>query len=123
MARPRGAGPYFIEAVTYRLGDHTTADDAARYRQPDTVREHWREEPVARLRDYLVGRRYWGKAEEEQLVSECQRQVEIAVDTYLSVGARAPESMFDQLYAELPAVYAVQRQELCEKPHGDSDAG
>jgi TPP-dependent pyruvate/acetoin dehydrogenase alpha subunit len=47
-----GKGPYFIEAVTYRLGDHTTADDAARYRPPEEVQAHWKEEPIARLRTY-----------------------------------------------------------------------
>jgi pyruvate dehydrogenase E1 component alpha subunit len=42
MARARtGEGPSLIEAVTYRLGDHTTADDASRYRSADEVQEHW----------------------------------------------------------------------------------
>src|SRR5205809_7851396 len=45
-----GEGPRFIEALTYRLGDHTTADDAARYRPPQEVQTHWKEEPIARLR-------------------------------------------------------------------------
>src|SRR5499427_2137864 len=67
-----GEGPSFIEAVTYRLGDHTTADDAARYRAPEEVQAHWKEEPIARLRTYLVRQNAWGKAEEEQLVAECQ---------------------------------------------------
>jgi 2-oxoisovalerate dehydrogenase E1 component alpha subunit len=49
MARA-GEGPFLIEAVTYRLGDHTTADDASRYRSADEVQEHWKEEPFARLR-------------------------------------------------------------------------
>ena len=53
MARA-GEGPSLIEAVTYRLGDHTTADDASRYRSADEVQEHWKEEPLARLRAYLV---------------------------------------------------------------------
>jgi pyruvate dehydrogenase E1 component alpha subunit len=45
-----GTGPRFIEAMTYRLGDHTTADDAARYRPPEEVQARWKEEPIARLR-------------------------------------------------------------------------
>jgi hypothetical protein len=49
-----GDGPRLIEAVTYRLGDHTTADDAARYRPPEEVQVHWKEEPIARLRTYVV---------------------------------------------------------------------
>src|SRR5512145_2623786 len=54
-AARRGDGPRLIEAVTYRLGDHTTADDASRYRPPEEVQARWKEEPIARLRAYLVG--------------------------------------------------------------------
>ena len=118
-----GGGPAFIEALTYRLGDHTTADDAARYRPPENVREHWREEPIARLREHLVNRKLWSKSEEERLVTDCQTQVEAAVERYLSVGPRAPETMFDQLYAELPGVYAGQRRELSERSHDRPNAG
>jgi 2-oxoisovalerate dehydrogenase E1 component alpha subunit len=111
-AARNGKGPFFIEAVTYRLGDHTTADDAARYRAPEEVRAHWKEEPIARLRTYLVRQNAWGKAEEEQLVAECQERVDAAVTRYLATGPRAPETMFDHLYAELPKVYRGQHGEL-----------
>jgi pyruvate dehydrogenase E1 component alpha subunit len=107
-----GEGPRFIEAITYRLGDHTTADDAGRYRPPEEVQGRWKEEPIARLRAYLVSQRAWGKAEEEQLVSECQERIDGAAERYLTKGPRAPETMFDHLYAELPKVYASQRDEL-----------
>lgn len=113
-----GNGPRFVEALTYRLGDHTTADDAARYRPPEDVQQHWKEEPIARLRAYLVGRNRWNKAREETLTSECQQQIDAAVERYLAAPARAPETMFDHLYAELPGVYAGQRRELA----GGSDA-
>src|SRR2546430_10216249 len=65
-----GAGPTLIEAVTYRLSDHTTADDAARYRPPEEVQARWKEEPIARLRAYLVSQKAWGKAQEEGLATE-----------------------------------------------------
>jgi pyruvate dehydrogenase E1 component alpha subunit len=113
-----GIGPVFIEAVTYRLSDHTTADDAARYRPPEEVQARWKEEPIARLRAYLVSRKAWGKTDEEQLAAECQQRVEAAVERYLAIGPRAPETMFDHLYAQLPPAYAPQRRELS----GGSDA-
>jgi pyruvate dehydrogenase E1 component alpha subunit len=113
-----GKGPRLIEALTYRLGDHTTADDAARYRPPEEVQAHWKEEPIARLRAYLVSQKAWGKAEEEQLSAECQERVEAAVQRYLATGPRAPETMFDHLYAKLPDVYASQRDELKGASHG-----
>jgi 2-oxoisovalerate dehydrogenase E1 component alpha subunit len=107
-----GEGPRLIEAVTYRLGDHTTADDAARYRSPEEVQARWKEEPIARLRSYLVSRQAWAKSQEEKLVAECQERVEAAVERYLATPARDPQTMFDHLYAELPQVYAAQRREL-----------
>jgi 2-oxoisovalerate dehydrogenase E1 component alpha subunit len=107
-----GAGPCLIEAVTYRLGDHTTADDAARYRSPDEVQAHWKQDPVARLRAHLVSRMNWGKAEEEQIAGECEERVETAIKRYLATNPRPPQTMFDHLYAELPAVYTAQRKEV-----------
>lgn len=107
-----GKGPRFIEAVTYRLGDHTTSDDASRYRSVDEVQAHWKEEPIARLRAYLVGQKMWGKADEERLATECHDRVEVAVERYLATAPRRPETIFDHLYAVLPEVYAAQRREL-----------
>src|SRR5439155_9232831 len=98
--------------------DHTTADDAARYRPPEEVQARWKEEPIARLRAYLVSRNAWGKSQEEELAAECQQRIEAAIERYLAVGPRAPETMFDHLYAELPKAYAGQRRQL----EGGSDA-
>jgi pyruvate dehydrogenase E1 component alpha subunit len=105
-------GPRFIEAVTYRLGDHTTADDAARYRPTEEVQARWKEEPIARLRSFLAGQKLWSKTDEEQLSAECQQHIDAAVERYLLVKPRAPETMFDHLYAKLPRAYAAQRREL-----------
>lgn len=107
-----GEGPAFLEAVTYRLSDHTTADDAARYRPPEEVQARWKEEPIARLRNYLVAMRAWGKGDEERLAAECQERVEAAVAAYLATNPRPPQTMFDHLYAELPRAYVSQREEL-----------
>jgi pyruvate dehydrogenase E1 component alpha subunit len=107
-----GKGPRLIEALTYRLGDHTTADDAARYRPSEEVQARWKEEPIARLRAYLAGEKIWSKVDEERLSADCQQRIETAVDIYLSTPPRRPETMFDHLYAELPPVYVGQRNEV-----------
>jgi pyruvate dehydrogenase E1 component alpha subunit len=109
-----GEGPRLIEALTYRLGDHTTADDAGRYRPPEEVQARWKEEPIARLRAYLVSQNAWTKAQEEALASECQARVDAAVESYLATAPQPPVTMFDHLYAELPEAYAKQREELQE---------
>ncbi len=107
-----GEGPRLIEAVTYRLGDHTTADDASRYRSTEEVQQRWKEEPIARLRNYLVSRLNWSKEDEEKITSECEKKIDEAIERYLAIGPRPPETMFDHLYARLPNAYRRQRKEI-----------
>ena len=121
-----GGGPTLIEAVTYRLTDHTTADDAKRYRSEQEVSEHWACEPLSRLRAWLVAKGVWGKEDEEALILECSQEVQAAADEYLALPPPPPEAMFDRLYASLPASLAAQRNEAlrfaaarrAEKGHG-----
>jgi pyruvate dehydrogenase E1 component alpha subunit len=113
-----GKGPRLIEAVTYRLGDHTTSDDASRYRSAEEVQAHWKEEPIGRLRSYLARQQMWTKADEERLAAECHEHIEAAVERYLATPPRRAETIFDNLYADLPEAYAAQRRELA----GEDDA-
>jgi 2-oxoisovalerate dehydrogenase E1 component alpha subunit len=104
-----GEGPCLVEALTYRMTDHTTADDAGRYRDAETVSAQWSKDPVARLRTYLSANGTWTKQAEEQLIEELNREIDGAVERYLATPPQPPEAMFDHLYAELPAAYAEQR--------------
>jgi pyruvate dehydrogenase E1 component alpha subunit len=104
-----GGGPALIEAVTYRLADHTTADDASRYRPAEEVAEAWKCEPVLRLRNYLSEAGAWNKALEEELLRQCNEQVQAAAQAYLDAPAPPADQMFGHLYATLPSAYAAQR--------------
>ncbi|HXH03918.1 MAG TPA: pyruvate dehydrogenase (acetyl-transferring) E1 component subunit alpha [Candidatus Competibacteraceae bacterium] len=108
----RGEGATLVEALTYRLSDHTTADDASRYRDADEVEARRQEEPVVRLRRYLHGRGWWSAEDEEALKTECSAAVEAAVARYEALPPPAPTDMFDHLYATLPAAYRAQRAAL-----------
>jgi 2-oxoisovalerate dehydrogenase E1 component alpha subunit len=110
-----GNGATVVEALTYRLGDHTTVDDARRYREDSEVSRHWELEPIARLRTYLVEIGAWSKADEERLLAECSAKINAAADKYLAMKPEPPAAMFDHLYAELPAELAAQRQEVIAK--------
>src|SRR5207302_8464873 len=70
-----GGGPHLIEALTYRLGDHTTADDASRYRQDAEVSPRWQEDPLTRLRNHLVAAGWWSKTDEERALAEANAAV------------------------------------------------
>jgi pyruvate dehydrogenase E1 component alpha subunit len=104
-----GQGPSLIEAVTYRLGDHTTADDASRYRDDAEVTRHWPEEPLLRLRHYLTELGSWSKAEEERLLQETAAEIDAAAAAYVATPAQDPATIFDYTFANLPADLATQR--------------
>lgn len=115
-----GHGGSVIEAVTYRLSDHTTADDARRYRQDDEVKAAWENEPMVRLRAYLIGLGAWSEAQDAAWKVECGKRVDVEVDAYLAVEPPPVEAMFDSMYAELPLDLVAQRAEAqsWEKPRG-----
>jgi len=110
----RGDGPTLVEALTYRLSDHTTADDASRYRDDAEVSARWKEDPVARLRAYLGAAGHWTKAAEESLIADCTARVEAAVEAYLTTPPMPATAMFDHLYAQLPDALAAQRDAVAE---------
>jgi len=115
MHRARnGGGPSVVEAFTYRMGDHTTADDASRYRRSEEISAAWKNDPLARLRTYLGNQGWWSKEDEEKLIAECKDKVEAAVAEYSAIPPPRPESMFDHLFETLPAALAWQRKKLVE---------
>jgi len=111
MARA-GDGPNLVEALTYRLSDHTTADDASRYRDDAEVSAQWKLEPVARLRRYMTEAGLWSKQDEETLIEACAAEVEAAAEEYLATPPLPPTAMFDHIYAELPTDLVEQRAAL-----------
>lgn len=113
LARARsGGGPSFIEAVTYRMGPHTTADDPGRYRDPAEV-ERWRErDPIARLEAYLVAA---GALDDAARASAARRADEVASAMRTGVRALAdpePTAMFEHVYAEPHRGMDEQRSRL-----------
>ena len=116
-----GGGATLVEAVTYRLSDHTTVDDASRYRDDAEVSARWKDEPILRLRKHLTTAGAWTKEDEERLIADCGKEVEAAAETYLATPAQPAESMFDWLYDELPGDLAEQRASLAPEAGGTAD--
>ena len=110
-----GEGPTVVEALTYRLADHTTADDASRYREDSETASHWKLEPVLRLRRFMEGSGFWDSPREQALLQDCEARVKRAVAVYLDTEPQPPASIFDYLYASLPADLARQRESLTQR--------
>jgi len=105
-------GPTVIEAVTFRLCDHTTADDASRY-IPQADRDAAAEkEPIKRLQRYLMAAKLWSESQEQQLLTTSTETINAAVDRYLQQPKQPPVSMLEHLYAELPEALLDQYAEL-----------
>jgi pyruvate dehydrogenase E1 component alpha subunit len=108
-------GPMLIEAISYRLSDHTTADDASRYRAQKEVDTAWQNEPIKRLQQYIHSQGYWSKDLETHLQNDCQAQLENAVQAYQNIEAEQPEAMFDFLYETWPVNLDDQVSACSEK--------
>ncbi len=105
----RGEGPTLIEALTYRLCDHTTADDAARYQPKDEVEQATPNEPIRRFKRFLEQQNIWTDKQEEELLNACSLEVQQAVDEYKNQTPQPISSMFDYHYATLPEYLVEQR--------------
>ncbi len=112
IARARhGHGGTVVEAVTYRLSDHTTADDARRYRPEAEVKAAWTREPLIRMRNFLKAQKAWDDAQEADWKAQCEKVVDAEINAYLETKPQSVEAMFDYLYAELPPDVRAQRDE------------
>jgi TPP-dependent pyruvate/acetoin dehydrogenase alpha subunit len=104
--------PCFVEMVTYRLGDHTTADDASRYRDKDEV-EAWRgRDPILRLRKHMVARKLWDDAREAALAERVEHENMEAVARAEGIVAPDRSDFFNAMYAEIPQDLVVQRDTM-----------
>jgi pyruvate dehydrogenase E1 component alpha subunit len=107
-----GEGPTLIEAVTYRFGAHTTADDPKRYRDAAEV-EFWQQrDPLVRFRRYLMASGLWSEAEEARLEEELQAEIAAAVAAVEAGPRPDPGAMFDLVFAEPTPQQRAQKARL-----------
>ena len=104
-----GKGPTLIEAMSYRLSDHTTADDATRYRDNDELKAAWEREPIKRLQTFLHTQGWWDEDQEKAWQEEVSQMIQQAVEGYLATPVQPVEAIFDHLYADMPQGLREQR--------------
>ena len=98
----KGEGPTLIEAYTYRISDHTTADDATRYRNENEVKMWTKRDPVKRLKLYLKSNGFLDNTLENNIKKEAEKWVDNAVKKAEAIPAYMPEDIFKYTYAKLP---------------------
>lgn len=114
-----GQGPTLVEAITYRLCDHTTADDATRYQPKEEVAKAELHEPIRRFKLFLEKQNLWDKAEEKKLITTINDEIEQAVAHYLAMTPQPISAAFDYHYATLPDYLVEQRAMAMEAEHHD----
>lgn len=108
-----GEGPTLIEAVTYRLGSHTTADDPTRYRNEAEWKE-WLEkrDPIIRFRIFLENNGLWNDDKEKAAWEEAKQTIEEAVVKAESYPKPDPSTVFDHVYSSLSRQLNEQKTEF-----------
>ncbi len=117
----RGEGPTLIEAVTYRYGPHTTADDPKRYRSDDELNEWLAKDPIIRMRKYLETRGIWDDTDEEGLKKDVEEKIKQTIEKYENMPEREYGEVFKYLYAEMTPVLEEQMKELGELIERESE--
>ncbi len=107
-----GGGPTLIEAITYRLGAHTTADDPTRYREQEEL-DFWQEkEPIKRMRLYLINRGLLTEAEDKAMAEEEEIHAQAVVDEAFNTPPPPPDAIFEMTWQTPSPRMERQRSEL-----------
>jgi len=116
-------GPTLIEAVTFRMLMHTTADDPSRYRSDDEVAAWEAKDPLVRFKDYLVQKNIWNENLHKQLETDCKAQIDAAVQAFESREPFAPDAPFDYVFGTTENVIEAQRTRFLDRLGKEGEDG
>ncbi|GFY96540.1 thiamin diphosphate-binding fold (THDP-binding) superfamily protein [Actinidia rufa] len=107
--------PILIEALTYRVGHHSTSDDSTKYRPADEI-EFWRNErnPVARFRKWIERNGWWSEKEDSQFRIEVRQQVMQAIQAAERIEKPPLSEMFTDVYDQTPSNLQEQEEMIRE---------
>ncbi|MFC2165604.1 pyruvate dehydrogenase (acetyl-transferring) E1 component subunit alpha [Acidobacteriota bacterium] len=108
----QGRGPTLIEAYTYRMSNHTTSDDALKYRTEEEVKEWEKKDPIDRFRIYLENKDIWSDDLEAEIVKQAEAFVEKEVQEAEKTPPPSVEELFIHMYEDMPLKLKEQLEEL-----------
>ncbi len=110
----KGNGPTFIEAVTFRMGPHSSSDDPKRY-VPEELYAKWlKKDPIMRLQKYMTKKGIWDAKRETALAEATKAELQSAVEITEKTPEPGLRTMFEGVYEEMPAHLEAQYRELVE---------
>lgn len=105
--------PVLIEAMTYRVGHHSTSDDSTAYRSVDEAKYwHQKDHPITRLRKYMEHRNWWDDVHENEWRTDCKKQVMEALTSAEKRKKPPIDEIFADVYDEMPDSLKHQREAL-----------
>ncbi len=116
-----GEGPTLIEAVTYRLLMHTTADDPKKYRSEAEEEAAWANEPLPRFRRYLEGKGLWNEEKQTALEAELKAEIDAVVTEFEARTDFDPKRLFDHVYGTSHPEIERQRREFAAHLSEETD--
>ncbi len=119
----RGEGPTLIEALTYRLMMHTTADDPTKYRNEEEEKEAWSKDPIPRFRKYLVNLGIWNDEKQAALEEQIKSEIDAAVKEFETLTDFPPEAPFDHVFGTSHAILQEQRAEFLAELEREQNNG
>ena len=111
----KGEGPTLIEALTYRMSLHTTADDPTVYRKDSQVEPWHCRCPIARFETYLKNKQLLSDESIKTTLEECENEVIVARDVFYAMPDADPSEIFDYLYESIPEELKAQRDEYLKR--------
>jgi 2-oxoisovalerate dehydrogenase E1 component alpha subunit len=112
----RGEGPTLIEALSYRLGGHSTSDDPRAYRKDSEVEPWTKKDPIDRMKRFLKTQGWFDEKEDEKLRASLSDEILASVAKAEAAPPPSLESMFDDVYKEVPRWLEEQKNELLAAP-------
>ena len=117
-----GEGPSLIEAVTYRLLMHTTADDPKKYRSEEEEQRWWKRDPIPRFRKYLETKDLWNETRQSELDGEVKERVDQAVKALEAEREIKPDVAFDHVFGTKHSSIEAQRAAFLARTGGQEDS-
>ncbi len=113
-----GEGPTMIEALTYRLGVHTTSDNPSRYRSDEEVKEWKEKDPIKRFETYLMNKGLLDEDKKQEIHDEIEKDIEKHVEKALEMDSPEKEEMFQNVFEEVPDMLKKQLEVAKERERG-----
>ncbi len=107
-----GNGPVLIEAVTYRMGAHTTSDDPTKYRTSEEEKIWEPRDPLIRVKKYLLDKQLWSEKQETAFEEECAVKIDEIVSHVVGLGANPIPELFEHQYEQLTNSLEEQKHDL-----------